>query len=169
MGVKMGDVVKIEYILYDEDGTFINSSNISNGDPIKIQLGAGQVINGLERAIIGMSVGEQKEISLEPEEAFGNFEPILVEKVPRFRFPKNIKEGDRIDYVGVNGMNSPAWIRYIEDEYVIVDMNPPLAGKRVKFVIHVVETGLEPDPSPNPFYIGISCNGDCNQAQSNSK
>jgi FKBP-type peptidyl-prolyl cis-trans isomerase 2 len=168
MGVKIGDVVKIDYILYNEDGSLVNSSELSNGEPIKIHLGTGQVIRGLERAIIGMEVGEQKEIDLDPEEAFGRFEPILVEKVPKTKFPDDIKEGEMIDFVGANGMTSPAWIRHIEDEYVIVDMNPPLAGKRVKFVINLIETGLEPDPSLNPFFMGMSCSGDCNHEHSNS-
>ena len=167
MGVKIGDVVKIDYILYDEDGTFIDSSELSNTEPIKIQLGAGQVIKGLEDSILSMEVGEEKEVILEPEEAFGNFEPILVEKVPRTRFPEDIKVGEMIDFMGANGITSPAWIRLIEDDFIIVDMNPPLAGKRVKFLIKLIETGLEPDPIPNPFFIGMSCDGTCQHDHSN--
>ena len=161
MGVKIGDVVKIDYILYDEDDTLIDSSELSNTEPIKIQLGAGQVIKGLENSIIGMEVGEKKEVILDPEAAFGNFEPLLVEKVPRTRFPEDIKVGEMIDFMGANGITSPAWIRLIEDDFIIVDMNPPLAGKRVKFLINLIETGLEPDPMPNPFFMGMSCDGDC--------
>lgn len=168
MGVKSGDVVKIDYILYEEDGAFIDSSELSNGEPIKIQLGAGQIIRGLENSIVGMEVGDEKVIILEPEDAFGTFEPLLVEKVPRTQFSDQIKVGDMVDFVGANGMSSPAWVRLIEDDFIIVDMNPPLAGRRVKFVIKLIEAGLEPDPLPNPFFMGMSCNSNCSHDHSDS-
>ncbi|MFW9949695.1 MAG: peptidylprolyl isomerase [Candidatus Thorarchaeota archaeon] len=168
MGVKIGDVVMIDYILYDEDNTFIDSSEFSNGAPLKIQIGAGQVIRGLGNSIIGMEVGEKKEISLDPKEAFGEFDPILLEKVPRSQFPEDIKIGEKIDFVGANGMTSPAWIRLFENDFVIIDMNPPLAGKRIKFVIKLIQTNLEPDPIPNPFYIGMSCELDCHHEHKHS-
>jgi peptidylprolyl isomerase len=163
MGVKSGDVVRVDYILYDEDGIVVDSSDISNGEPIKIQIGAGQVIRGFESAIIGMEIGEEKEVNLSPLEAFGEFEPLLVEKIPISQFPKDkkIELGKMIEIVGANGMSSPGWIRLVEDNYVIVDMNPPLAGKTIKIAIKLIETGLEPDPVPNPFQMGMSCDGSC--------
>jgi peptidylprolyl isomerase len=168
MGVINGDVIKFEYILYDEDGTIVDSSDISNGEPIKIQIGSGQVIRGLENALIGMDIGEEKEFTLDPLEAFGEFEPLLVEKIPKTQFPKDqvIELGKLIEVVGANGMTSPGWIRLIEDDYVIVDMNPPLAGKRIKFEVKLIETGLEPDPIPNPFQMGMSCDGACDHDHS---
>jgi len=163
MGVKHGDVVKVEYILSDDKGILIDSSEISNGGPIKIQVGAGQVFGGFENAIIGMKIGQTKEIILQPEEAFGKFDPLLVEKIPRKQFPpdKEIKIGKMVEVVGLNGISSPGWIIYVEDDYIMVDMNPPLAGKLINLNLKLIETGLTPDPIANPFQIGLSCNGSC--------
>ncbi|MFX1411068.1 MAG: peptidylprolyl isomerase [Promethearchaeota archaeon] len=164
MGVKEGDVVKIEYLIKDENGKLYDSSEVSYGGPIKIQVGFRQVFSGFEKNLIGMELGEVKEIILKPEEAFGDFNPLLVEKVPRSQFHefKEIPIGKQIEYVGPNGMSSPAWIKLVEKDFVIIDMNPPLAGKIVKLTLKLLETDLEPDVFPNPFHIGISCEGDCN-------
>jgi peptidylprolyl isomerase len=164
MPVKNGDVVKVEYIITDEAGKKIyDSSEISNGGPIKIQIGYDQVFKAFEDAIVGMEIGEKKEIILPPEQAFGIIDPLLFEKVSKSQFPnkEEIVIGKEIEYVGPNGISSPAWIRLIDEDYVIIDMNPPLAGKTIKLILKLVEIGLDPDPFPNPFYIGMTCNGEC--------
>ena len=164
MSVQIGDVIKVEYIITDEEGIKLyDSSEISNEGPIKIQIGYGQVFKAFEDAIIGMELGEKKEIILSPEQAFGKVDPLLFEKVPKSQFPNEgeIVIGKEIEYIGPNEMSSPAWIRLIEDNYVIIDMNPPLAGKIIKLTIKLIETGLDPDPVPNPFYIGMSCESKC--------
>jgi len=163
MIIKSGEVVKVDYVLTDLDYKILDSSEISNGGAVKIQVGIGQVIVGFDKALIDMQEGEEKEVILSPEEAFGSFDPILLEKVPREQFPKakEIPEGKLIEYVGPSGSSSPAWIRLVEDDYVIIDMNHPLAGKTVKLAIKVIETGLTPDPVQNPFMMGMGCNGSC--------
>lgn len=163
MPVKMGDVVSVEYIITDKKGVLRDSSEVSNNGPIKVQLGIQQVFRGFEQALIGMEVGEEKQIQLEPEDAFGEMDPILIQKVPKSQFPEGeeIPIGKKIEYFEPNGMSSPAWVRLVEDDYVIIDMNHPLAGVNVNLTVKIVETGLESDPVPNPFTMGLSCSGEC--------
>ena len=80
LGVQKGDIVKIEYVINDENGKLYDSSELSYHGPIKIHIGYGQVFNSFEQNLIGMELGEVKEIILKPEEAFGEFDPLLVEK-----------------------------------------------------------------------------------------
>ncbi|MFX1316455.1 MAG: peptidylprolyl isomerase [Promethearchaeota archaeon] len=164
MGVEKGDIVKVEYVITDESGKLYDSSEISYGGPIKIQVGSGQVFSGFEKNLLGMELEQVKEIILQPDEAFGNFDPLLVEKLPRSQFQefKQIPIGKQIEYVGPNGMSSPAWIRLVENDFIVIDMNPPLAGKVIKLTLKLLETDLEPDVFPNPFHIGISCGEECN-------
>jgi FKBP-type peptidyl-prolyl cis-trans isomerase 2 len=165
VSVQIGDVVKVEYIITDEEGIKLyDSSEISNKGPIKIQIGYGQVFKAFEDAIIGMELGESKEIILSPEQGFGEIDTLLFEKIPKSQFPneEEMVIGKQIEYVGLNGMSSPARIRLIEDDHVIIDMNPPLAGKIIKLYIKLIETGLDADSVQNPFYVGMSCNGECN-------
>lgn len=170
MGVQKGDIVKVEYTIYDEEGKLYDLSEISYGGPIKIQIGFGQVFSGFEQNLIGMELGEVKETILKPEEAFGEFDPLLLEKIPKSQLSEfnEIPIGKQIEYVGPNGMSSPAWIRLIEDDFILIDMNPPLAGKKIKLILKLLEKDLEPDPVPNPFYIGMSCDGSCDHEHHHS-
>ena len=117
-----------------------------------------------------MEINQTKEIVLSPKEAFGDFDPLLVEKIPRNQFPPNeeIKIGNMVEIVGLNGMSSPGWIIYAEDDYVMVDMNPPLAGKTIKLYLKLIETGLSPDIINNPFQIGMGCNSSCGHDHNHS-
>ena len=163
MVIENGDVVKLNYILKDKDGNTIGSSEESNRGPIKIHVGTGQILSGFEKQIIGMEKGEQKEFVLTPEETYGEFDPLLVEKIPKKKLKGDIelKLGEQIEVVGPHGMSSPGWIRFVEDDFIIVDMNPPLAGKTLHFKVEIVETDLVPDPVPSPFQFGMSCES-CN-------
>ena len=164
MPIKNQDVVKLEYEIRLQNGTLFDSTEKRGGEPLKIQIGNGQIIHALENSMIGMEVGEEKSITLNPSEAFGEFEFYLVEKIPISQFPADMSlEPEKIvEIVGPNGMSSPGRIRLIEDDYVIVDMNHPCAGKVLNFKIKIIETGLEPDPVPNPFNFGLSCDSGCN-------
>ncbi|TFG07435.1 MAG: peptidylprolyl isomerase [Promethearchaeota archaeon] len=168
MPIKNGDVVKLEYEIKFEDGRVFDSTEMRGGDPLKLQLGYGQVIDGFENSIIGMEAGEEKSFTLKPSEAFGEFDPILLEKIPISQFQGDFSlEPDKIvEVVGPNGMSSPARIRLIEDDHVIVDMNHPGAGKTLNFKVKIIETGLDPDPVVNPFSFGVSCDCGCDHHHS---
>ncbi|MFX1340921.1 MAG: peptidylprolyl isomerase, partial [Promethearchaeota archaeon] len=76
--IKRGDVIKVQYEASYEDGTIFDSSEMKGGDPLKFQVGAGQLIRGFEDAVIGMEVGEEKNFTVKPTEAYGEFNPLLV-------------------------------------------------------------------------------------------
>lgn len=159
MPVKIGDVIRVEYELRDKNNNLLGSSKEQENNTIKIQLGMGEVIRGFEEKLIGMEKGEVKEFVLEPDDAYGEFDPLLLKKIPTEDFSDDVELElrNRVEIVGPNGMPSTGWIRLIEDDYIIVDLNPPLAGKTLHFTVKVAETGLEPDERPNPFQFGLSC------------
>jgi len=161
--IKRGDVIRVQYEASYEDGTIFDSTKIHDGEPLKFQIGAGQLLSGFENAVIGMEVGEEKNFTLRPTEAYGEFNPLLVEKIDLSQFPgdMSLELGKQIEIVGPNGISSPGWIRLIEKDFILVDMNHPCAGKLLNFKIKIVETDLEPDPVQNPFSFGFSCDGAC--------
>lgn len=137
--VKDGDTVRIEYKGTLDDGSVFDSSE-RHGQPLEFKIGAGQVIKGFENAIIGMKLGEEKKIKLQPSEAYGDFNPQLIKKVPRGQIPneKGLKPG-MILVIGLpNGIRIPAMITEVTDELVTMDLNHPLAGKTLNFEIKVV-------------------------------
>ncbi|MFX1254869.1 MAG: peptidylprolyl isomerase [Promethearchaeota archaeon] len=139
MPIKKGDRVKIEWTGTLEDGTIFNTSE-NYGEPLEFDVGAGQVITGLENAVIGMEKGEEKEIILQPSEAYGEHNPDLVVQVPRDRFSKGqeIIPGERYVVKFPAGYRSVMVVE-VTEETVILDLNHSLAGKILKFRLKVVD------------------------------
>ena len=69
--VRQGDVVSVHYTGWLEDGTQFDSS-LERGEPIEFPLGAGMVIPGWERGLIGMKVGEKRRLRIPPQLAYGD-------------------------------------------------------------------------------------------------
>lgn len=138
--VKEGDKVKLEYTGTFEDGTVFDSSE-KHGQALDVQVGAKQVIPGFEKALLGMKKGEEKNVKLQPSEAYGDPNPQLVKDVPREHFPKDQepKPGMMLVMGLPNGMQMPAKIKAVSDSMITLDLNHPLAGKVLNFKIKVVE------------------------------
>ena len=138
MTVKNGDKVKIEYTGTLEDGTIFDSS-ADHGNPLEFEVGSGQVIKGFDDAILGMKEGEEKQFSIEPADAYGEHDPTLVQKVPREIFPQEAElvPGLLFEAGLPTGEKVPATITDVQGGIVSVDLNHPLAGKKLNFKIKV--------------------------------
>ena len=133
---KTGDRVKIEYTGTLDDGTVFDS-NVDQGSLLEFEVGGGQVIKGFDDAIIGMREGEEKQFSISPSDAYGEHDPSLIQKVPKEVFPADAELAPGLLFeAGLpTGEKVPATITAIEEGIVIVDLNHPLAGKRLNFKI----------------------------------
>jgi FKBP-type peptidyl-prolyl cis-trans isomerase 2 len=154
MPVEIGNEVKVTYTGTLDDGTVFDTTDAHNGEPLCFIVGSGQIIKGFDDAVVGMEAGEEKEIRLEPEEAYGEPDPKLVLGIPRDRFPEDMTpEVDMLLHLSSpDGDQIQARIAEIDDEHITLDLNPPLAGKVLNFKIKVEDFG-EPDPN--------SCAGEC--------
>lgn len=144
MTAKKGNKVKVEYTGTFDDGTVFDSSE-KHGKPLEFELGKGMVIKGFDDAIEGMKEGEEKEISLESKEAYGDHNPDLIKKVPREQLPqdKEVKAGMMLAVGLPNGQQLPATITEVGEKEVTIDMNHPLAGKKLNFKLKLAEIGPE--------------------------
>ena len=86
MAVKKGDKVKVEYTGTLEDGTVFDSSE-KHGQLLEFGVGSGMIIQGLDKAIVGMKKDEEKDVKVEPSLAYGDPNPQLVRKIPRTQLP----------------------------------------------------------------------------------
>lgn len=140
MSVKDGDKVKVQYRGTLDDGSEFDNSE-KHGKPLEFEVGTSQVIKGFENAVRGMEIDEEKDVSIPVEEAYGQVNPQLVQKVPRKEFP--LKEEPKVGMMLVlnhpQGMKIPAKIVEIDDENITLDMNHPLAGKNLNFNIKLLE------------------------------
>ncbi|MFX1339765.1 MAG: peptidylprolyl isomerase [Promethearchaeota archaeon] len=159
MAIKKGDIIKVEYEGSLEDGSIFDSTKRNGGNPLKFEVGSGQIIKGFDDAVIGKEVGEEFSIKLQPSEAYGDYNKDLIRKMPKNLFPKEKepKSGMIIQVMDETGHVMLAAIKEVLSEKVIIDMNHPLAGKVLNFKIKVIETGCEPDP---PLSCGCGCGHD---------
>jgi FKBP-type peptidyl-prolyl cis-trans isomerase SlyD len=132
MQVKMNTVVTIIYELKDADGNTLEKSN----DPIAyLHGGHDNIFPKVEEAIHGKNVGDSVEITLEPADAFGDYDEGLVQIEPLSAFPeKNIKEGMQFEGEDESGEVIIYTVTNIADGKVVVDGNHPWAGQRVLFM-----------------------------------
>lgn len=137
--VKDGDTVKVHYTGKLEDGTVFDSSK--EGDPLELTIGAGNVIEGFEKGVIGMERGGSKTVTIPPEEAYGPMNEELLAKVKKENFPENITPviGEQLQLKQQDGDIVNVTITEIRGDTVTLDANHPLSGKTLIFDIELVE------------------------------
>ena len=136
--VKNNTVVEISYVLNNSDGVELESSK--SGEPLKYLHGAGQIIQGLEKAINGLLIGDKKNIIVTPEDGYGNYDPKLKIKTSVSMFPKDVdvKTGMQFTADLGNGKTQNFTVQNIKDEEVFIDGNHPLAGQTLHYSIEVL-------------------------------
>jgi peptidylprolyl isomerase len=135
---KQGDTVKIHYTGTLTDGTVFDSS--AGREPLSFTIGSGQVIPGFEEAVMGMTRDEEKNITIPVDKAYGPHNAELVFNVPRSQVPPEInpETGQRLQMQGPHNQPIIVTVTEVTDEYILLDANPPLAGKELNFAIQLV-------------------------------
>lgn len=136
---KSGDTVRIHYIGTLSDGSQFDSSE--GRDPLEFSLGSGQVIPGFDRAVLGMAVGDNKSVSIEPEDAYGPKHEQLVQDVPKSALPQDMNPdvGMRLQSQSPDGQVIHLVVTAVAEDSITVDGNHPLAGQTLTFDINLVE------------------------------
>jgi peptidylprolyl isomerase len=136
---KAGDTVRIHYTGTLSDGSTFDSS--AGRDPLEFTLGSGQVIPGFDKAVTGMSVGDEQTVEIPCGDAYGESDPGRRQPFPRDRFPDEVpmETGTRLQLTGPEGQPIPVTIAEVTESHVILDANHPLAGEDLTFRIELVE------------------------------
>jgi FKBP-type peptidyl-prolyl cis-trans isomerase 2 len=139
MTIQKGNKIKIDYVGTLEDGTEFDNSE-KHGAPLEFEVGSGMVIKGFDEAVMGMKEGEEKEFTLQPDQAYGPVNPDMMKDVPKSNLPpeQEPKPGMVLLMSLPNGQQMPVRITKVDEENVSLDMNHPLAGKVLKFKIKIV-------------------------------
>jgi len=132
--------VAIDYTLTLDSGEEIDKS--AAGEPLGFIAGSGQIIPGLENALMGMKVGDSSRIVVEPEDAYGTVSDDLFQDIPMDQFPEDVEIEPGMTFEA-HGPHGPVMISVSKvntgDDTVTVDLNHPLAGKTLCFEVNVVE------------------------------
>ncbi|MGD8366046.1 MAG: peptidylprolyl isomerase [Desulfobacterales bacterium] len=155
--VENGKFVSVAYTGTLENGEVFDTSR--EGQPMEVQVGTGQLIEGFEKALMGMAVNEKKVFTIGPDEAYGDRDESLTRDFARKEVPPelNPEVGMTVGLTTADGRQMPAQIVAVDDEKVTVDMNHPMAGKTLTFDIEVV--GISDTPTQAPIGCGPGC--DC--------
>lgn len=133
-----GDTVRVHYTGSLADGSIFDSSR--GRDPLEFTLGEGRVISGFDEAVAGMGPGEERQVTIPADQAYGSRQDELVFEVPREQFPDEIQPAVGLEVqVSQGGQVAVARIADLSDETVVLDANHPLAGKDLTFDLELVE------------------------------
>ena|SRR5215467_825407 len=137
--VKNGDTVKVHYTGKFDTGEVFDSSE--GAEPLAFTVGAGEVIPGFDEALLGMQIGETKDVVIEPEQGYGNRVEELEHTIDRSQFNLTgvVPEiGMAIEMRTPQG-DIPLIITDLTDTTVTLDANHPLAGESLHFSLRLVE------------------------------
>jgi len=147
MAIKKGDIIKVAYEGRLEDRTIFDSTELQGGEALKFEVGSNEMTKGFDGSVLGKDLGNEFEITLSASEGYGEIDPLLVQTISIDELPKDLdpEPGMMLGVGDANGTHSMAWVKEVDDEFIKIDMNHPLAGKTLHFKIRILETGCEPD------------------------
>ncbi len=139
MRIAQNRVVQMHYTLKDENGDIIDTSD--GQEPLAYIQGIGNVVPGLEDALEGKAKGDKLQVSINPEDGYGERNEEMVQEVAKSGFQS--EEGEELVpgmQVQIETNNGPsiAMVTNIEGDNVTLDLNHPLAGVTLNFDIEVM-------------------------------
>lgn len=137
MKVQKDSKIKFHYTVTTQDGEIVDGTD--GEEAMEAQLGENQLLPKLEENLVGMSVGEEKNIQIAPEDAFGEVMDDAVSEIPRknIELTEEITEGMYIDLADENEEVFRGLVTKITEETVTIDFNHPLAGQILNFKLKV--------------------------------
>lgn len=145
---KVGDRVRVEY-----SGHFKDEKSVLQRLAREISeftVGRREVMPGIDKGVVGMLEGERKQMTLSPQDAFGEFRPNRIQEIARERLPSDVvlKVGKRLTTIGVkSGRRQKVRIVELTPTTVVVDGNHPLAGKTIEVDLQLLVNGIPPQPA----------------------
>lgn len=135
--IQKGNVVAVHYTGKFKNGESFDSSE--GRDPLKFQVGSGQIIPGFENALIGKNIGDKVTININPKDGYGEIREDLIVKVPMDQMPGQVEVGQSLQAQADNGQAVNVIIKEVNEDHVIIDGNHPLAGEDLVFDIEILE------------------------------
>ena len=138
MNITKNHVVSIHYSLKDSQGTLLDSSE--GKTPLTYIQGLGHIIPGLENALEGKGKGEKLQVTIPPEQAYGERNDQMTQSVPKTEFQDadKITPGMQFQVNTEDGGTLVVTVLEVRDSEVVLDGNHPLAGVTLHFNVEVV-------------------------------
>jgi FKBP-type peptidyl-prolyl cis-trans isomerase SlpA len=130
--------VTLHFALRLEDGRVVDST--FEREPATLNVGDGNLPEGFEKHIMGLSEGDKRTVRVNPEDAFGQLNPANLQSFKKEQFAQtgDLEPGMVVSFQDASGSELPGVISEIGDEQVTVDFNHPLAGKALDFEVEII-------------------------------
>lgn len=136
--VETNSTVTVNYTGRLEDGSVFDTSFNEGREPLKAKLGEGNLIKGFESGLIDMIVGDKKVVEILPSEAYGEYNDLMIQEVPKDKMPWEVEVGMHLE--SQTQMGPVQFIvKEVKEDSVILDANHPLAGQKLIFELEVLE------------------------------
>ncbi len=132
-------LVTLHYRLGLTDDTVLEDS--FGEEPMTVQLGKGDMAEGLELALLGLRAGDEQTIDIGPDLAFGHIDETMFHAMPRSEFDPDLKlqQGLIIEFSTPEGNTLPGTIIAFDENEVRLDLNHPLAGQIVRYSVKILD------------------------------
>ncbi len=139
MKIAANTVVSIDYVLRDDEGDVVDSSE--GEEPLAYIHGHEQIVPGLERALDGRVKGDTVDAKIEPKDGYGERDDKRILRITRDELPPGMKPaiGMEVGAEDEDGEHIPFWITEVRDKEIVLDGNHPLAGKTLHFAVKIVD------------------------------
>ena len=136
--INEGSRVSLEYTVNVVGGDTVDSN--AGQDPLVYTQGEHEIIPALEKALTGLTPGDEKEVTLEPEDAYGPIDPNAFQEVPLSQIPEDArKEGQLLVMQDQEGHQQQVRISQVQENTAVLNLNHPLAGKTLHFDVKVLD------------------------------
>jgi len=134
-----GSRVSLHYQLTLEDGTEIENS--FHDEPLELNIGDGVLTEGMELSLFDQQAGDEFNIMLTPEQAYGFPDKENQHNIPLSDFPADLppEEGLVIAFDGADNEEILGTVIEIKKQHVIVDFSHPLAGRNINFTVKILQ------------------------------
>jgi FKBP-type peptidyl-prolyl cis-trans isomerase SlyD len=140
MKIAQNTVVTVNYKLSDAQNNLIEEGT---QPMVYLHGGYENTLPKIEEELDGKDVGYSSTIQVEPDDAFGDYDPALIKVEPRSRLPEPIEVGMQFEGMaeGAGDDDEPTvfTVTDIEDDKVVLDGNHPLAGMALRFELSVID------------------------------
>jgi len=152
-------VVSLDYTLRLDDGEIIDAS--TDRGPLEFLQGRGQIIPGLEQALYGMAVGDEKDVEVAPADGYGVHDPDAFQVFERDVFPADmtLKPGMGLRMRDEAGRAVAAFVAEVRPSGVLLDFNHPLAGETLYFHVKIANLRTATAAELASSGCGASCSG----------
>jgi len=136
--VSEGTKVTLHFSITLASGELIDST--FEQEPATFTVGDGNLLEGFEEVVMGLSAGSKEVFTISPEKGFGQHNPSNLQTIKRDQFGDDItlEKGLVLSFADAQKAELPGVVAEFSDEEVVVDFNHPLAGKEVLFEVDII-------------------------------